>query len=260
MTLLGLLQELHLQVTLSRIPIFTSDKAKQGQKPQVSCCPICAYIVKNDSTFVNHIVISHYWSNFACGKCLNAIATSGQQMKHFLKCCSIADVHKKPDLQGSISDGSLSSSKSSKLHSSGRSSSKSKKDKDNRCGDDKKGNKTHKSKSKESKTDGKAASQDEFQESLHHSSCLARAGTSGGCQEDVGKAPCTHWSHKKFKEVWQELMQEVMSLMLDAWGVRFHLFSQCFVNKVHCALFLLVFVSYELSALCNQCGWGCLSC
>ena len=65
-TLLGLLQELHLRFTLSRIPIFTSDKAKLGQKMQVSCDPTCAYIVKNDSMFLNHIVISHYWSNFVC--------------------------------------------------------------------------------------------------------------------------------------------------------------------------------------------------
>ena len=54
-TLLGLLQELH-----SCIPIFTSDEAKQGQKMHVSCCPICTYIIKNDSMFLNHIVISHY--------------------------------------------------------------------------------------------------------------------------------------------------------------------------------------------------------
>ena len=111
MTPLGLLQELHLWFTLSCIPIFTTDEAKQGKKPCVSCCPICAYIVKNDSAFLNHIVISHYCSNFACGKCLYAIVTSDQQMKkHFLKCHSIANAHEKPDSQGS---------KSSKLHCSG---------------------------------------------------------------------------------------------------------------------------------------------
>ena len=101
-TPLGLLQELHLWFTLSHIPIFTSDEVKQGQKTCVSCCPICTYIIKNDSTFLNHIVISHYWSNFACGKCLNVVMTSGQQMKkHFLKCHSITDACEKPDSQGS---------------------------------------------------------------------------------------------------------------------------------------------------------------
>ena len=77
-TLLGLLQELHLRYILSCIPIFTAEEAKQGQKPRISCCPICTYIVKNDSAFLNHIVIMHYWCNYACGKCLDVVATSGQ--------------------------------------------------------------------------------------------------------------------------------------------------------------------------------------
>ena len=64
-TPLGLLQELHLQYTLSCIPIFTAEEAKQGQKPHISGCPICAYIVKTNSTFLNHIVIMYCWSNYA---------------------------------------------------------------------------------------------------------------------------------------------------------------------------------------------------
>ena len=50
------------------------------------------------------------------------------------------------------------------------------------------------------KTDGKAASQDELQESPCHSSCLARAGTAGRSQEDVGKVPRNHQSHKMLKK------------------------------------------------------------
>ena len=53
---------------------------------------------------------------------------------------------------------------------------------------------------KESKTDGKAASQGELQESPHQSSCLARSSIAGSSQEDVGKAPHTHQSHKKSKK------------------------------------------------------------
>ena len=67
-TLLGLLQELHSQLTLSRIPMHILEEAKLGQKNRVSCCPICVYIVKNDNAFLNHIVICHYWSSFSCGK------------------------------------------------------------------------------------------------------------------------------------------------------------------------------------------------
>ena len=189
MTPLGLLQELHSQFTLSCISIFTSDEAKRGQKSHVSCCPICAYIIKNDSMFLNHIVILHYWSNFTCRKCLDAIVTSGQQMKkHFLKCHGITNVCEKPDSQGS---------KLSKLHGSGESGTKSKKDKGDKCSDEEKGNKPHGS---ESKPDGKVASQDEVQESLHHSSCLAGSSTAGGSQKDVGKVPHRHWSHKKSKK------------------------------------------------------------
>ena len=98
MTLLELLQELHLWYTLSCIPIFTADEAKQGQKPHVSCCPICAYLIKNDSTFLNHIVIAHYWCNYTCRKCFDVVITSGQQMKkHFLKCDGITNACQKSD-------------------------------------------------------------------------------------------------------------------------------------------------------------------
>ena len=109
--------------------------------------------------------------------------------KHFLKCCGISDACPKPDSQGSASDGCQLGSKPLKSHHSGESESKSKKHK---------GDKTHGS--KESKTEGKVASQDELLESLHWSSCLARASMAGGSQEDVGKVPHTHQSHKKLKK------------------------------------------------------------
>ena len=59
-TPLGLLQELHLCLTLSHIQIHMPDELKMGQKNRVSCCPICAYVVKNDYAFLNHIIIGHY--------------------------------------------------------------------------------------------------------------------------------------------------------------------------------------------------------
>ena len=69
-TLLGLLQELHSHLTLLHIVISTPEEVKVGPKNHVSCCPICTYVVKNDYSFLNHIVIRHYWSSFSCGKCL----------------------------------------------------------------------------------------------------------------------------------------------------------------------------------------------
>ena len=108
-------------------------------------------------------MIIHYWYNYACGRCLDVVVMSGQQMKkHFLKCRSIIDVCPKPDSQGSTSDGGQSGSKSSKSHHSRESGSKSKKDKDDRCSNEEKGDKMHSSKSK---TDGKATSRDDLQES-----------------------------------------------------------------------------------------------
>ena len=181
-TPLGLLQELHLWLTLLCIPIFTPDEAKLGQKTRISFCPICTYIVKNDSTFPNHIVICHYWSSFSCGKCLEFIASSGQQMKkHFLNCCGIKDACNQTDSQGN---------KLSKSHGSGKSSSKpkkDKKDKGDKCSKEEKGHKPHGS---ESKSSSKTASQEQVLESPYHSLHIAGFSVEGG----------HHKSHKKLKK------------------------------------------------------------
>ena len=43
-TPLGLLQELHTQSALARIPIYRPDETKDGHRPHVSCCPVlCVY-------------------------------------------------------------------------------------------------------------------------------------------------------------------------------------------------------------------------
>ena len=194
-TPLGLLQELHSWLTLSHIPIFILDEAKFGQKTRVSCCPICAYIVKNDNVFLNHIVICHYWSSFSCGKCLEFVTSSGQQMKtHFLKYSGIKDAHEKMDSQGS---------KSSKSHGSGKSSSKPKKDKkDKKDKDDKCGKKDDKPSGLETKSSNKATSQEQVLESLcHHSQCIAKFTAEGSHHKSHKKSKKhgkkSHKSHKK---------------------------------------------------------------
>ena len=92
------------------------------------------YVVKNDYAFLNHIVICHYWSSFSCGKCLEFVVSSGQQMKkHFPKCGGLKEVHKRRDSKGS---------KSSKPHGGDKSGSKPKKGKkDKEDKDDKRGRK-----------------------------------------------------------------------------------------------------------------------
>ena len=87
-TLLGLLQELHTRSALVCIPIYWTGEVKDGHGARVSCCPFCAYTVQNDLAYLNHIVCVHYDASFACGVCLSAITSSGQQMKNHIKECS----------------------------------------------------------------------------------------------------------------------------------------------------------------------------
>ena len=88
---LGPLQELHSQHALACIPIFLPDETKDGHRPRVSCCPFCTYTIQNDPAYLNHIISVHYHVSLTCGACLNAIATSGQQLKrHLSKCPGLA--------------------------------------------------------------------------------------------------------------------------------------------------------------------------
>ena len=112
-TPLGLLQELHSCLTLSHITIHTLEEVKVGPKNHVSCCPICAYVVKNDYSFLNHTIIGHYWSSFSCGKCLTFMATNGQQIeRHIPDCGKPRKEHKKKYSKGNKALKVLSSPKS----------------------------------------------------------------------------------------------------------------------------------------------------
>ena len=83
-----LLQELHLCLTLSHIAwsIHLTEE-KVGVKNRVYCCPICAYVVKNDLIFLNHIIVGHYWGSFSCGKCLAFMVATTQWMKMHIAGC-----------------------------------------------------------------------------------------------------------------------------------------------------------------------------
>ena len=188
-TPLGILQELHSQLTLSCIPIHTLEEAKLGQKNRVSCCPICVYIVKNDYVFLNHIVICHYWSSFSCGKCLEFVVSSGQQMKkHFPKCGGLKEVCEKADSKGR---------KSSKPHGSDKSGRKPKKGKkDEEDKDDKHGEKDDKPSRSDSKSGNKATSQEQVLESLCHILRITGS-TSGGGHHKKSKKCGKKKSHKK---------------------------------------------------------------
>ena len=82
-----LLGELHSQLALSRFNIHTPEEAKMGIHIRVYCCPIRRYVIKNDITLLDHIIIGHYWGSFSCGKCLTFAAhTAGQMKRHFIVC------------------------------------------------------------------------------------------------------------------------------------------------------------------------------
>ena len=82
-----LLGELHSRLALSRFNIHTPEEAKMGICICMYCCPICAYVIKNDTALLDHIIIGHYWGSFSCGKCLAfAVDTAGQMKRHFILC------------------------------------------------------------------------------------------------------------------------------------------------------------------------------
>ena len=82
-----LLGKLHSWLALSRFKIHTPEEAKIGIHIRMYCCPICTYVIKNNTTLLNHIIVGHYWGSFSCGKCLAFTAdTAGQMMRHFTHC------------------------------------------------------------------------------------------------------------------------------------------------------------------------------
>ena len=55
-----LLGKLHSRLALSRFNIHTPEEANMGICIRMYCCPICAYVVKNDTALLDHIIIGHY--------------------------------------------------------------------------------------------------------------------------------------------------------------------------------------------------------
>ena len=53
-----------MRMALSRFALHTTDKARIGiKKPHVYCCPICAYVINNCTTLLDHIIVGHYWGS-----------------------------------------------------------------------------------------------------------------------------------------------------------------------------------------------------
>ena len=82
-----LLGELHSRMALSPYAIHTPDEAKIGIRNRIYCCPICAYVIKNGTTLLDHIVVGHYWGSFSRGRCLAfATHTAAGIIAHLIGC------------------------------------------------------------------------------------------------------------------------------------------------------------------------------
>ena len=167
-TPLGLLQELHSHLTLSCIPIHTLEEVKVGPKNCMSCCPICVYVVKNNYSFQNHIIIRHYLSSFSCGKCLKFMVTNGQQMKRHIPGCGKP---KKESKKKHSKDNKVLEVKSSSK--SGHKSKKVKKNKTDKEGVSAVGQK--KLRGSPSKSSMAATSQEQAPNTLRHSAHKANS-------------------------------------------------------------------------------------
>ena len=91
-----LLSELHSCMALSRYALHTSDEAKMGIRHHMFFCPICEYVANNPTTFLNHIVVGHYWGSFSCGVCLAFATLMAVGMKaHLIGCGQYGMEHSK---------------------------------------------------------------------------------------------------------------------------------------------------------------------
>ena len=62
-----LLGELHFHVALLRIVIHMPQEADVVVQNRMYCCPICAYVIKNNIALLDHIIVGHYWAVFPAG-------------------------------------------------------------------------------------------------------------------------------------------------------------------------------------------------
>ena len=123
-----LLGELHSRMALAWYALHTSGKAKMGIRHRMFFCPICAYVANNPTTFLDHVVVGHYWGSFSCGVCLAFATLTAVEMKaHLTGCGQYGNERSKARSPRKKAQGSKSGRKSKGKKSKG--------------GDDMKGNK-----------------------------------------------------------------------------------------------------------------------
>ena len=83
-------------MALARFALHTPGEAKMGIWHRVFFCPICAYVANNPNTFLDHIVVGHYWGSFSCGVCLAfATLTTAEMKAHLCGCGQRGDERSK---------------------------------------------------------------------------------------------------------------------------------------------------------------------
>ena len=83
-TVVSLLSDLHNKTSLHCLPL--EGKGKTGSK-HLSFYPFCLYAGSNNKTYMNHIICGHYDAAYSCGKCLDKVTVSRQQMSSHFKHC-----------------------------------------------------------------------------------------------------------------------------------------------------------------------------
>ena len=83
-----LLQELHDKYSMKHLPLEPKSDADCKLVKKLSFCPFCLCDGSNDINYMNHIMCGHYSMAYGCGKCLNKVFLSGQQLKIHIKACA----------------------------------------------------------------------------------------------------------------------------------------------------------------------------
>ena len=187
-TPLGLLQELHLRLTLSCIPIHTPEEVKMGQKTGYPAAHLCVCHKKwlcIPQSHHHQPLLEQFFLWEMPGVC----ASSRHQMKkHFQKCGSPKEACKKVCSKGGKLPGLWGS------HKSGHKPKKGKKDKVDK--DNKYGTEDDKLCGSPSKFSFKATSQEQVPGTLCHSRHLTRSPSGGGHHKKLKKCGKKKWHRK----------------------------------------------------------------
>ena len=72
----------------SALSAHTCQRGSPDKRRTKLCfCPFCQYSVRNNQSFLNHMMQIHYQAKYGCGKCLGEVCSKCQLMQHHLSEC-----------------------------------------------------------------------------------------------------------------------------------------------------------------------------